>query len=102
VLPGGIGIGDPTGTRGRRGPLEAGGSSAVLGRMPAGAPAPVGARGGPGKVAAAGMGGFASPHTAHARDEEDREHKRTVYLDEDTDALIGRLPESVAPVIGED
>ncbi|MEV8443748.1 PPE domain-containing protein [Actinosynnema sp. NPDC051121] len=102
VLPGGIGIGDPTGTRGRRGPLEAGGSSAVLGRTPANGPAPVGGRGVPGKVGVAGTGGFAAPHAAHGRDEEDREHKRTVYLDEDTDALIGRLPESVAPVIGED
>ncbi|MFE2758111.1 hypothetical protein ACFXGA_39540, partial [Actinosynnema sp. NPDC059335] len=101
VLPGGIGIGDPTGTRGQRGSLDAGDRSAVLGRTPGNAPA--GARGAAGRVGAgvAGMGGFA-PHAPATRDEDDREHRRTVYLDEDADALVGRLPGGVAPVIGED
>ncbi|MFI9006107.1 PPE domain-containing protein [Actinosynnema sp. NPDC053489] len=101
VLPGGIGIGDPTGTRGSRGPLAAGDRSGVLGTTPAGAPAAAGARGAAGRAGVAGTGGFA-PHAPHARDEEDQVHKRTVYLDEEADALVGRLPGSVSPVIGED
>ena len=102
VLPGGIGISDPTGTRGQRGALDAGDRSAVLGRTPPPTvPAAAGARGAVGKAGVAGVGGFA-PHAAHMREEEDREHQRTVYLEEDTDALVGPLPGSVAPVIGED
>ncbi|MBB5957244.1 WXG100 family type VII secretion target [Saccharothrix tamanrassetensis] len=113
VLPGGIGIGDPTGTRGQRAPLGAGDRSAALGRTLPNAPAAAGARGVAGRVGVAGMGGAAgiggaagmggfAPHAAHAREEEDREYKRSVYLEEDSDALIGRLPGTVAPVIGED
>ncbi|XVV00566.1 WXG100 family type VII secretion target [Actinosynnema sp. CA-248983] len=104
VLPGGIGTGDPTGTRGGRGPLGAGERSGVLGKTlpPGGAFAPAGApSAAPGKPGMAGMGGFA-PHAGYAREEEDTVHKRTVYLDEDTDALVGRMPGSVRPVIGED
>ncbi|MBB5801791.1 WXG100 family type VII secretion target [Saccharothrix ecbatanensis] len=102
VLPGGIGIGDPTGTRAQRGALDAGDRSAVLGRTPPpNAPAAAGGRGATSMGGVAGMGGFA-PHAAHTREEEDREHKRSVYLEEDADALVGPLPGSVTPVIGED
>ncbi|QFZ19740.1 PPE domain-containing protein [Saccharothrix syringae] len=99
VLPGGVGIVDPTGTRGQRG--APGDRSAVVGRAPAAVPVAAGARGAAGRAGTAGAGGFA-PHAAHSRGDEDGEHKRTVYLEEDADALIGRLPGSVAPVIGED
>ncbi|KOX19370.1 hypothetical protein ADK67_33695 [Saccharothrix sp. NRRL B-16348] len=102
VLPGGIGIGDPTGTRGQRGALDAGDRSGVLGRTPPpNVPAAAGARGVAGRVGVAGMGGFA-PHAPHMREEEDREHRRTVYLEEEADALVGPMPDSVTPVIGED
>ncbi|GGU71838.1 WXG100 family type VII secretion target [Lentzea flava] len=101
MLPGGMGIGDPTGTRGQRTSQSPGDRSAVLGKTLTNAPVTAGARGAVGKVGATGVGGFA-PHAAHAREEEDREHKRTVYLEEDADAIIGSLPGSVAPVIGED
>lgn len=102
VLPGGIGIADPTGTRGQRGTLDAGDRSGVLGRTPPpNVPAGAGARGAAGKVGMAGMGGFA-PHAPYAREEDDREHQRTVYLEEDADALVGPMPDSVTPVIGED
>ncbi|MBP2338220.1 WXG100 family type VII secretion target [Saccharothrix coeruleofusca] len=107
VLPGGIGIGDPTGTRGQRGSLAPGDQSAVLGRTPHNAPVTASPRGAAGRVgaagvgAAAGMGGFA-PHAAPARGDEDREHKRTVYLDEDVDTLVGPMPSGVTPVIGVD
>ncbi|MBW4717261.1 WXG100 family type VII secretion target [Saccharothrix obliqua] len=102
VLPGGIGIGDPTGTRAQRTPLAPGERSAVLGKTPETPAAAVVARG---TTAAAtggmpGMGGV-TPHAARAR-EEDKEYKRAVHLDENSEALIGRLPDSVAPVIGED
>jgi hypothetical protein len=102
VLPGGIGIGDPTGTRGQRGALDAGDRSGVLGRTPPpNVPAAAGARGAAGRVGVAGMGGFA-PHAPHMREEDDREHRRTVYLEEEADALVGPMPDSVTPVIGED
>ncbi|WP_309113088.1 WXG100 family type VII secretion target [Saccharothrix sp.] len=103
VLPGGIGTGDPTGTRGGRGPLGAGERSGVLGKtLPPGAPGGAFTSAPGGKPAMAGVGGGFAPHAGYARDEEERVHKRTVYLDEDTDALVGRLPGSVTPVIGED
>lgn len=98
MVPGGIG--DPTGTRGQRGSLEPGDRSTVVGRQLSNAPLSAGARGAAGKFGAAAMGGFAPP-IAHAREEEDKEHKRTVYLDEEPDAIVGTLPGSVAPVIGE-
>ncbi|NUT95736.1 MAG: hypothetical protein HOY78_27300, partial [Saccharothrix sp.] len=60
-----------------------------------------GAAAGAGRAGVAGMGGFA-PHAPHARDEDEREHKRTVHIDEDADALIGRIPTTSVPVIGED
>ncbi|MFI9813804.1 WXG100 family type VII secretion target [Saccharothrix variisporea] len=103
VLPGGVAIGDPTGTRGQRGALGAGDRTGVMGRTPSGSPVAAGAGAGAaaGRPGVAGMGGFA-PHAPHARDDDDREHKRTVYLDEDTDELFGRLPTSTVPVIGED
>ncbi|GAB2840817.1 WXG100 family type VII secretion target [Lentzea nigeriaca] len=101
MLPGGMGIGDPTGTRGQRTSQAPGDRSAVLGKTLTNAPVTAGARGAAGKVGATGMGGFA-PHAPHAREEEDREHTRTVYVEEDADAIIGSLPGGVAPVIGED
>ncbi|MGW6936882.1 WXG100 family type VII secretion target [Lentzea sp. NPDC054927] len=97
VLPG---IGDPTGTRGQRGSLDPADRSAVVGKTLPNAPATVGARGAVGKVGAPAMGGFGAPG-AHGREVEDKEHKRTVYLEDEPDALIGQLPGTVAPVIGE-
>lgn len=97
VLPG---IGDPTGTRGQRGSLDPADRSAVVGKTLSNAPAAIGARGALGKAGGPGTGGFGAPG-AHAREEEDKEHKRTVYLEEEPDALIGQLPGAVAPVIGE-
>ncbi|MEJ2858522.1 MULTISPECIES: WXG100 family type VII secretion target [unclassified Saccharothrix] len=103
VLPGGVAIGDPTGTRGQRGSLGSADRTGVLGRVPVNAPTGVGAGAGAaaGRAGMAGMGGFA-PHAPHARDDDDREYKRTVHLDEDTDALVGRMPTTTVPVIGED
>ncbi|RKT55671.1 WXG100 family type VII secretion target [Saccharothrix australiensis] len=114
MLPGGMGVGDPTGTRGQRGTrgsgdrsatLGAGDRSAVLGRTPTDAvPAAPGARGATGRAAMAGMGGMGGfvPHAPYARADEDEQHQRTVYLKDDSDALVGPMPDSVAPVIGED
>jgi hypothetical protein len=98
VLPGSIG--DPTGTRGLRGSLYPADRSAVVGKTLSNGPAAVGARGVAAKSGAAGMGGFGAP-AAHGREEEDKEYKRTVFLDEDPDAIVGQLPGTAAPVIGE-
>lgn len=100
IVPGSMG--DPTGTRGLRGSLDPAGRSAVVGKpLGANPPAAAGARGAAGKVGAAAAGGFGAP-AAHGREEEDKEYKRTVFLEVDPDAIVGQLPGTAAPVIGED
>ncbi|MDT7787018.1 MAG: hypothetical protein QOF58_5437 [Pseudonocardiales bacterium] len=98
VIPGSIG--DPTGTRGLRGSLDPADRSAVVGKTLANGPAAVGARGVAAKAGAAGVGGFGAP-AAHGREEDDKEYKRTVFLEEDPDAIVGQLPGTAASVIGE-
>ncbi|MEU0879543.1 WXG100 family type VII secretion target [Lentzea sp. NPDC005914] len=100
MVPGGMSMGDPTGTRGLRGSLDPADRSAVVGKT-LNAPTAAGARGAASKVGATGMGGFGAP-AAHGREEEDKEHKRTVFLEEAADAIVGQLPGTTAPVIGED